>query len=159
MIDIENDKKLLNILSEHSTQDNNYLEEIRKLKQNTIQNDIIIPVIGIQGVGKSTLLNAIIGEEILPNEADETTCVPVEIRYAQNDSAEVYFTDGTVNKKLRTKDDLSVYVDNNNNPGNEKNVDKIIIYRNYPILKKGLVFVDLPGVGSLTHSNEKTTRD
>ena len=159
MIDIEKDKKLLNILSEHSTQDNNYVEEIRKLKQNTIQNDIIIPVIGIQGVGKSTLLNAIIGEEILPNEADETTCVPVEIRYAQNDSAEVHFTDGTVNKRLRTKDDLSVYVDNNNNPGNEKNVNKIIVYRNYPILKTGLVFVDLPGVGSLTQSNEKTTRD
>lgn len=158
-MDIEKDKKLLNILAEHSTQENNYLEEIRKLKQNTLQNDIIIPVIGIQGVGKSTLLNAIIGEEILPNEADETTCVPVEIRYAQNDSAEVYFTDGTVNKKLRTKEDLSVYVDNNNNPGNEKNVEKIIVFRHYPILKTGLVFVDLPGVGSLTYSNEKTTRD
>ena len=159
MMDIEKDKKLLNILTEHSTQENNYLEEIRKLKQNTLQNDIIIPVIGIQGVGKSTLLNAIIGEEILPNEADETTCVPVEIRYAQNDSTEVYFTDGTVNKKLRTKEDLSVYVDNNNNPGNEKNVEKIVVFRHYPILQSGLVFVDLPGVGSLTHSNEKTTRD
>ncbi len=159
MINVENDKNLLRILNEQSTAEQNYTEEIKKLKRNAMQNEIIIPVIGIQGVGKSTLLNAIIGEEILPNEADETTCVPVEIRYAVNDGVEAFFKNGTVKRELQTKEDLSTYVDNNNNPGNEKGVEKIIVYRHYPILKSGLVFVDLPGVGSLTKSNEKTTRE
>ncbi len=159
MINIEDDKNLLRILTEQSGKEYNYVEEIRKLKQNAMKNEIIIPVIGAQGVGKSSLLNAVIGEEILPNEADETTCVPVEIRYAAIDSVVVRFMDGTIKKDLCTKDDLSLYVDNNYNPGNEKKVDKIIVYRHYPILKEGMVFVDLPGVGSLTQSNEKTTRD
>ena len=43
----------------------------------------IIPVLGMQGMGKSTLINALLEENILPNEADETTCVPVEIKYGE----------------------------------------------------------------------------
>ncbi len=117
----------------------------------------IVPVLGMQGMGKSTLINALLEENILPNEADETTCVPVEIKYGENEHADVYFINSDQSKVVYTIEELRDYVDNNYNPGNEKGVLKIVLHRNKEILKTGIVIVDLPGVGSLTAANEETT--
>jgi GTPase SAR1 family protein len=117
----------------------------------------VIPVLGMQGMGKSTLINALLEENILPNEADETTCVPVEIKYGEKEYADVLFKDSKESKIVNTIEELRDYVDNNYNSANEKGVLKIILYRKKEILKSGVVIVDLPGVGSLTAANEETT--
>ena len=111
----------------------------------------------MQGMGKSTLINALLEENILPNEADETTCVPVEIKYGEIEHADVYFKDSSQSLVVHTIDELRDYVDNNFNPANEKGVSRIVLYRNRGILKSGIIIVDLPGVGSLTAANEETT--
>ena len=118
---------------------------------------MIVPILGTQGMGKSTMINAILGEDILPSEADETTCVPVEIRYGTEPQGIVRFRDDKAEVYVKTKADLSAFVDNNFNPGNEKQVSHIVLYRDDDLLKTGLVIVDLPGVGSLTKANEETT--
>ena len=130
---------------------------LKKALDKTKGADIIVPVLGMQGMGKSTLINGILKENILPNEAKETTCVPVEIKYGTEEHADVYFKNSDKKEIAHTKDDLQKYVDNEYNPGNEKNVDRIVLYRACELLKKGLVLVDLPGVGSLTKANEETT--
>lgn len=130
---------------------------ITKLAQNIRNPELIVPVLGSQGMGKSTLINAILGANILPNDADETTCVPVEIRYGTNEKAVVYFQSGkTVEIKLSC-DSLREFVDNNENDGNEKCVSHIALETPRELLKTGLVIVDLPGVGSLTQNNHETT--
>ena len=111
----------------------------------------------MQGMGKSTLINALLEENILPNEADETTCVPVEIKYGEIEHTDVYFKDSSQSLVVHTIDELRDYVDNNFNPANEKGVSRIVLYRNRGILKSGIIIVDLPGVGSLTAANEETT--
>ncbi len=117
----------------------------------------IVPVLGMQGMGKSTLINAILEENILPNEADETTCVPVEIKYGEDEHADVYFKETNNSAIVHTIEELRNYVDNNFNQGNEKGVLRIELYRKRDILKKGIIIVDLPGVGSVTVANEETT--
>ena len=117
----------------------------------------IIPVLGMQGMGKSTLINALLEENILPNEADETTCVPVEIKYGEIEHADVYFKDSSQSIVVHTIDELRDYVDNNFNSGNEKGISRIVLYRKRDILKSGIIIVDLPGVGSVTAANEDTT--
>ena len=121
------------------------------------ESEPIIPVLGMQGMGKSTLINALLEENILPNEADETTCVPVEIKYGEIEHADVYFKDSSQSLVVHTIDELRDYVDNNFNPGNEKGVFRIVLYRKRDILKSGIIIVDLPGVGSVTAANEETT--
>lgn len=150
--------ELLHILKVYSPEGSDYAQQLLDMEAHSESSDMIVPVLGVQGAGKSTLINALLGEDILPSEADETTCVPVEIRYGEPLRAEVIMKDGSAAQTVNTKSELSQYVDNNFNPGNKLGVARIILYRTHPLLRTGLVIVDLPGVGSLTQANEDTTK-
>ncbi|WP_192499586.1 dynamin family protein [Burkholderia cepacia] len=121
----------------------------------------MLPIAGIQGSGKSTLLNALAFDEpVLPIDADETTCVPVEIAWAaeQSPHAQVHFADGRVETLPCTEDALRAVVHNEHNPGNAKQVTRVVLTSNRELFRHGLVLVDLPGVGSLTQANRETTQ-
>ena len=152
------DQRMVDCLDRYSdTQESvgtNLLNAIRK----SDQAEVIIPVLGMQGMGKSTLINGLLEENILPNDADETTCVPVEVKYGVNECTKVHFFDKEDVIIIHTREELNEYVDNNYNPANEKHVANIELFRMNPILKYGMVIVDLPGVGSLTKENENTTK-
>ena len=154
---LDNYPELLRLLEKYSPMGQNYAQLILEIEKKSSTSDMIVPILGTQGMGKSTMINAILGEDILPSEADETTCVPVEIRYGPEPKGIVRFLDDKPETPVNTKTELSEFVDNNFNPGNEKRVSHIVLYRDYPLLKTGLVIVDLPGVGSLTKANEETT--
>lgn len=150
------DKRFIEIMNNYS-EGESLGDLFSKIIENRKNNEIIIPVLGLQGMGKSTLINSILSENILPNDADETTCVPVEVKYGKDEKALVYFKDSKESVEAFTRQDLNEYVSNEYNPGNEKKVSHIVLYRNIDILKNGVTIVDLPGVGSLTKENQDTT--
>lgn len=126
------------------------------------KSEFLVPVLGIQGTGKSCLLNALLMDDlVLPVDADETTCIPVEIRYGRANDGEIhiYLEESNEPKVTRSVKELETYVHNRYNPGNERKVSKIVVYKNDELLSDNLVLVDLPGIGSLTSQNVKTTMD
>lgn len=151
-------KQLLHLFEKYSPAGQNLAETLRNVEKHIKSSKPIVPILGMQGTGKSTLINGLLEEDILPSEADETTCVPVEIRYGQEPSCDVYFSDRKERCGKGDKKDLQQYVDNQCNPGNEKKVDHLVLYRNCDLLKSGLILVDLPGLGSLTEENGATTK-
>ena len=121
----------------------------------------VVPVAGVQGAGKSCLLNAIaFPHPVLPIDVAETTAVPVEIAYAPTPSgkATVFFQDGRTAQISADEDALAEFVHNDQNPGNRKGVDRIVLESDCPQLETGLVLVDLPGIGAITQANVETTR-
>lgn len=152
-----NDAKLTKIFDRYSPEGVQAGTIMKETADKAAKSEMIVPILGLQGMGKSTLINAILAEDIMPSEADETTCVPVEIKYGDNSYCEVHFKKKQKLEKAVTKEDLAQYVDNAFNPGNYKGVSHIVVYRSADVLKNGMVLVDLPGVGSLTAENTETT--
>ncbi|KWO12968.1 hypothetical protein WM26_12515 [Burkholderia cepacia] len=137
------------------------VERLRAYRGQLSAERFVLPIAGIQGSGKSTLLNALAFDEpVLPIDADETTCVPVEIAWAaeQSPHAQVHFADGRVETLPCTEDALRAVVHNEHNPGNAKQVTRVVLTSNRELFRHGLVLVDLPGVGSLTQANRETTQ-
>ncbi len=156
---IKKESHLYELLEKYSKGEEHLGEELINLQEKIEGADILVPFLGTQGAGKSTLINALLGEDILPNEADETTCIPVELRFGETTSAKAIFKDGKIKELGTEQTEIAEFVDNSFNPGNEKCVSKIIIEKKLDILRDGLILVDLPGVGSLTHANEETTTE
>lgn len=154
-----NDERFYGLLEKYltDTQGINYKEYFNHFIENLDKKEIIVPVLGIQGAGKSSFLNSILMEDnILPTDVDETTCVPVEVRYGENvNEAIVYYFNG--NKESIHVKDLEKYVHNDFNAGNNLRVSKIVLHNESDVLKDNIVLVDLPGVGSLTPENQRTT--
>lgn len=161
-IDLINDERFNLLLDKYMNNESagiNYKEYFKHFIENMNKSEIVIPVLGVQGAGKSSFLNSILmNENVLPTDVDETTCVPVEVRFGEDTShAQVYFK--TRNMEDIHINDLEKYVHNDYNPANEMGVSKIVLFNDSEILIDNIVLVDLPGVGSLTPENQKTTLD
>ena len=104
-----------------------------------VSKRFVLPVAGIQGSGKSTLLDALaFNQPVLPVDADETTCVPVEIAWGNPLEGLVVFQDGREETIVANEESLKHYVHNAYNHGNEKRVDRIILGSDEPFFEKGI---------------------
>lgn len=161
MIELINDNDFLRIVKRYNSTNKEDLEKKIASWNKVLKTDeFIIPILGIQGTGKSSLLNALLMDDIvLPVDSDETTCIPTEIVYSKENKQEVdvEFLDGRIEKTSCNEVGLKKYVHQEDNPNNLRGVKCIRVYRNSSLLKNGVTFVDLPGVGSLTENNVKTT--
>jgi ribosome biogenesis GTPase A len=147
-------KCLANALSE------NILEDLEVAVNRLQQNDIYVGALGVQGVGKSTLLNALLfGRRILPWDVTETTAVLTKVYRSDNsdERAEVVFRDNKSKDITLDPDSLREYVHNEFNPGNQKKVKELKCFVNSPLLSQGICLVDTPGVASLTEEIGRVT--
>jgi hypothetical protein len=102
--------------------------------------------------GKSTLLDALVGEALLPTGVIPVTAVPTEISFGPSEATVVHF-DGT-RRRLGSGEELGDFVTEERNPANTRQVARVEVRRRAPLLASGLVLVDTPGFGSIhTHSD------
>ena len=117
------------------------------------RNGIDVAVFGRFKAGKSSFLNHLTGRDVLPIGVVPLTAVITRLRFGPADRAEVRFLNGTA--KTIPFDDIGLYVGENENPSNTKQVASVEV--ELPALKAlaPLQFVDTPGLGSaFTHNTE-----
>lgn len=114
-----------------------------------------IAVFGRVSSGKSSLLNQILGVDVLPVGVNPITAVPVRLRYGPQAAIEVSLAGGeTVRGGIA---DLERYASEERNPGNELGVTRVLVELPSPRLAEGLVFVDTPGLGALATAGASET--
>ena len=97
--------------------------------------------------GKSTLVNALLGRDLLPSGVTPLTAVTTTVRYGDDERAEVRFLDGHEEKyPLAALPDL---VTERGNPGNRRRIAGVTVYVTAPVLEGGVELVDTPGTGSV----------
>jgi GTP-binding protein EngB required for normal cell division len=105
--------------------------------------------------GKSSLMNAVIGRDLLPTGLLPLTSVVTALRF------------GPAERLVLTRDNswpqeapisaLAEYVTERGNPGNVKKIGTAYVELPVSLLRRGLHFVDTPGVGSIHEQNTATT--
>ena len=110
-------------------------------------NRFEIAVFGRVSSGKSSLLNATLGIDVLPVGVTPITAVPTRIIYGKTPVVNVWFANRSPEQFEISR--LADFVTEQLNPGNQKHVTRIVLQMSSPRLRDGIVFVDTPGLGSL----------
>ncbi|WP_344293460.1 dynamin family protein [Agromyces neolithicus] len=139
----------------------------RRLEQTQarlIDPDIRVIVVGEFKQGKSKLINALVNAPACPVDDDIATSVPTSVGYAEEPQAWVLVHDqdaadsaATLERRPIALEEISDFVSEHGNPGNERRVVSAEVLLPREILKGGLKLVDSPGVGGLESSNALAT--
>jgi GTP-binding protein EngB required for normal cell division len=106
--------------------------------------------------GKSTLINAIVGEAVLPVGVIPVTSVVTILSYGDAPTATVQLTNGQ--SRAITLDTIADFVDERRNPRNTRGAVVVDVAFPSDILREGLCLVDTPGLGSVHATNTEATR-
>ena len=107
--------------------------------------------------GKSTLVNALLGREVLPSGVTPLTAVTTTVRYGDDEHAEVRFRDGHDEKHPLAA--LADLVTERGNPGNRRGIADVTAYLAAPLLAGGVELVDTPGTGSVFEWDTETAHE
>ena len=107
--------------------------------------------------GKSTLVNGLLGRDVLPSGVTPLTAVTTTVRYGDDEHAEVKFLDGHDEKHpLASLVDL---VTERGNPGNRRGITGVTAYLAARMLAGGVELVDTPGTGSVFEWDTQTAHE
>lgn len=136
-------------------------EIFETLYNELLNGEFSIVVVGEFSAGKSTLLNALMGERILPSFTNETTATVNFLRHSEKasngEAGRVYYNNGdeeslkdatlaTIEKFVSTRgDDVA------------KKVDHLDLYLDSEFLKDGVTLVDSPGLNGVADGHREIT--
>ncbi len=143
------------ILGEDGAKFQNFVERLAELQDRLAKGRFHLAVLGQFKRGKSTLLNALIGEEIAPCAVIPLTSIPTLVRYSESKQVSITHIDG--HSYAIAPQEIADYVTEERNPHNRKKVRQVEIGYPAPLLSHGIVLVDTPGIGSTFTHNSITT--
>ena len=125
-------------------------QKLERLAKKLAEGDFILPIIGEFKSGKSSIINSIIGKELLETSPLEATSCIYEISFS-NDSN--YFITLDYDNNENILHDL-----NELNRLNQNDLFLVKVYLSNPLFPKGFTIVDTPGLSSLNQKlSEKCT--
>jgi GTP-binding protein EngB required for normal cell division len=116
---------------------------------------IDVAILGQFKAGKSSFLNSLLGQQVLPVGVIPVTTAITRLQYGETERIVVRHFDGT--KTQAAFADIAEFTSEAKNPGNKKNV--AIVDIELPSLKEyaGLRLVDTPGLGSIYKYHQSTS--
>lgn len=150
----------LEVLGDTFSEDQKKLSELRTRLQ---EGRFHLAILGQFKRGKSTLLNALVGDKLLPSSVLPLTAIPTFIQAGDSLKAEALNMNGVVSDKItggsitELSTFLSKLVTEEANPENRLGISHVNVFHPSPLLKNGVVLIDTPGIGStFIHNTEMT---
>jgi GTP-binding protein EngB required for normal cell division len=127
--------------------------EVSRLLERWRERSFLTLVVGEFKRGKSTFLNALVGEELLPMGVQPVTTAATRVRSGSARRAFVRYQDGAEREIALAE--VRDFVDEARNPGNRLGVARVDI--ELPVdLPPGATLVDVPGLGSVHRHNTES---
>jgi GTP-binding protein EngB required for normal cell division len=127
------------------------------LSDKLVAEQFNLVVLGQFKRGKSTLINALLGADLLPTAVVPLTSIVTLIHYGPAPRALVSFLDG---RQLEVDvADIAAFITESQNPRNIKRVAQVTVAFPSDVLMDGVRLVDTPGVGSVFAGNTGSTID
>jgi tRNA U34 5-carboxymethylaminomethyl modifying GTPase MnmE/TrmE len=146
-------------VEEFAASGGHYTRTLAGLRERLVAGRLQVAVLGQFKRGKSSFLNAILGDSLLPTGVVPLTAVATFIRWAAAPSIHVAYLDGRPEGALRAaghqqiREQLARFVTEEQNPRNRLGVARVELRYPAPLLRHGIVLIDTPGVGSTLRHN------
>ena len=138
------------------------IEDIKVASKNLREGVFRLLVLGDMKRGKSTFLNALIGERLLPSDVNPCTAVLTILRYGAEKTVTVHFSDGKSPQKLDFDSFKHKYTID---PAEAKRLEEekkpafpdvshAVVEYPLPLLEKGIEIIDSPGLNDTEARNE-----
>jgi GTPase SAR1 family protein len=140
-----------------------YADQLRELADRLDSGRFHLAVLGQFKRGKSTLINALLGEALLPSSVIPLTAIPTLITYGNRRSIRIRFRGDRPDEVAKDSTSSDLYrvllhsVSEEFNPKNEQGVLQVEVTHPAPILARGVVLIDTPGIGSTHQHNTEMT--
>lgn len=136
-------------------------EDIKKNSTNLKQGLFRLLVLGDMKRGKSTFLNALLGENLLPSDVNPCTALLTVLRYGTEKKVTIYFSDDTPPEQIDFKEFKHRYTID---PAEAKrleqnqelafpNIDYALVEYPLSLLEKGIEIIDSPGLNDTEARN------
>lgn len=161
------------MLADHLREAQRLLEELgegfsglkvrmEELSKRLVEGRFRLAVLGQFKRGKSTLLNALIGEPLLPTGVLPLTAVPIQLRGGPLRKIWITLSNGERTEHTGStevlRNVLERYATERGNPGNRLGIIQVDVEHPSPLLTRGLEILDTPGVGSTVIQNTQAAR-
>jgi GTP-binding protein EngB required for normal cell division len=138
-------------------------DKLLALRKRLAQERFHLAVLGQFKRGKSTLINALLGEPVLPTGVLPLTSVPTFLLPGTDRRVLVHYRSGRSPEELAAFDGdgvgelLAGYVTEEANPRNHLGVSHVEVFHPARLLGDGVILIDTPGIGSTHLHNTEAT--
>ena len=135
---------------------------LKALRRSLNETNIMIGIAGLTSSGKSSFMNALLGERLIPEQTRATTNIPIICREGESRVARVHYQDGRT-EEIRGANLTASYMkevaSESHNPGNRSGISRIEITIPGAMIPKGICLSDTPGFDALASSGGAALRN
>ncbi len=131
--------------------------KLRSLLTKLAEDRFVLAVVGQFSRGKSSLMNALMGMDRLPVGIVPLTSVVTKVCYGNPERVLIEYPNSALKSEIPLHK-LPEFVTESGNPGNRRQIVAAEVQLPSEFLRRGIYFVDTPGIGSAIRENTQTTK-
>ena len=135
---------------------------LKAIRRSLSETSITIGIAGLTSSGKSSFMNALLGERLIPEQTRATTNIPIICREGVSRAARVFYQDGRteqIHGANLTGSFMKDIASESRNPGNRSGISRIELTIPGAMIPEGICFADTPGFDALAGSGGAALRN